>query len=144
MVDIDPVCKDCQFYRRQKGDEVARLADAFHNMIWGIRLYRRRLRESEKKYRSLFDSGPDPIFVINHQSFDIIDANPRAVEVYGYRREELIGRPSWSWGLKTRMSTFIPPGPGGNARAGHLPQGAALQERPQAFLRQPACFQHRL
>jgi histidine kinase len=93
MVATDPVCRDCQFYRRQRGDEVAQLADAFYNMIWGIRLYRRRLRESEKKYRSLFDSGPDPIFVINHQSFDIIDANPRAVEVYGYSREELIGKP---------------------------------------------------
>lgn len=90
---IDPVCMDCRFYRRQKGDEVAQLADAFYNMIWSIRLYRRRLRESEKKYRSLFDSGPDPIFVINHQSFDIIDANPRAVEVYGFSREELIGKP---------------------------------------------------
>jgi histidine kinase len=91
--EISPVCRDCQFYRRQKGDEVAQLADAFYNMIWGIRLYRRRLRESEKKYRSLFDSGPDPIFVVNHQTFDIIDANPRAVEIYGYDREELIGKP---------------------------------------------------
>ncbi|MCU0562152.1 MAG: PAS domain S-box protein, partial [Desulfobacterales bacterium] len=90
---VDPVCLDCRFYRRQKGDEVAQLADAFYNMIWSIRLYRRRLRESEKKYRSLFDSGPDPIFVINHQTFDIIDANPRAVEVYGFSREELIGKP---------------------------------------------------
>ena len=93
IADIDPVCRDCRFYRRQKGDEVAQLADAFYNMIWSIRLYRRRLRESEKKYRSLFDSGPDPIFVINPQTFDIIDANPRAVEVYGYSREELIGKP---------------------------------------------------
>ncbi|HSM90525.1 MAG TPA: ATP-binding protein, partial [Desulfobacterales bacterium] len=89
----DPVCRDCRFYRRQKGDEVAQLADAFYNMIWSIRLYRRRLRESEKKYRSLFDSGPDPIFVVNPHTFDIIDANPRAVEVYGYSREELIGKP---------------------------------------------------
>jgi histidine kinase len=89
----DPVCRDCRFYRRQKGDEVSQLADAFYNMIWSVRLYRRRLRESEKKYRLLFDSGPDPIFVVAHQSFDIIDANPRAVEVYGYHREELIGKP---------------------------------------------------
>jgi PAS domain S-box-containing protein len=89
----NPVCRDCRFYRHQKGDEVAQLADAFYNMIWSIRLYRRRLRESEKKYRSLFDSGPDPIFVVDHQTFEIIDANPRAVEIYGYRREELIGKP---------------------------------------------------
>jgi len=88
----DQICRDCRFYRRQKGDEVAQLADAFYNMIWSIRLYRRRLRESEKKYRSLFDSGPDPIFVVNPQTFNIIDANPRAVEVYGYSRQELIGK----------------------------------------------------
>ncbi|MGA8243020.1 MAG: ATP-binding protein [Desulfobacterales bacterium] len=88
-----PICRDCRFYRRQKGDEVTQLADSFHNMIWSIRLYRRRLRESERKYRSLFDSGPDPIFVVNHRTFEIIDANPRAVEVYGYNREELIGKP---------------------------------------------------
>ncbi|MGE5259061.1 MAG: ATP-binding protein [Hyphomicrobiales bacterium] len=93
VAEIDPACRDCRFYRRQKGDEVAQLADAFYNMIWSIRLYRRRLRESEKKYRSLFDSGPDPIFVVNPQTYDIIDANPRAVEVYGYRREDLIGKP---------------------------------------------------
>jgi len=91
--DPNPVCRDCRSYRRQVGDEVAQLADAFYNMLWSIRLYRRRLRESEKKYRSLFDSGPDPIFVINHQSFEIIDANPRAVAVYEYSREELLGKP---------------------------------------------------
>jgi histidine kinase len=88
-----PVCRECRFYRREKGDEVGQLADAFYNMIWNIRLYRRRLRESEKKYRSLFDSGPDPIFVIDPQTFEIIDANPRAVEVYGYPAGELIGKP---------------------------------------------------
>ncbi len=87
-----PVCMDCRFYRRQKGDEVVQLANSFYNMIWSIRLYRRRLRESEKKYRSLFDSGPDPIFVVNYQTFEIIDANPRVEEVYGYSKAELIGK----------------------------------------------------
>jgi PAS domain-containing protein len=29
------------------------------------------LRESEQKYRSLFDSGPDPLFVLDRETFDI-------------------------------------------------------------------------
>ncbi|MEI6263375.1 MAG: ATP-binding protein, partial [Deltaproteobacteria bacterium] len=86
------ICMDCRFYRGHKGDEVVQLANSFYNMIWSIRLYRRRLRESEKKYRSLFNSGPDPIFVVSYQTFEIIDANPRAEEVYGYDKEELIGK----------------------------------------------------
>ena len=87
-----PICVDCRFYRGHKGDEVVQLANSFYNMIWSIRLYRRRLRESEKKYRSLFDRGPDPIFVVSSLTFEIIDANPRAEEVYGYNKEELIGK----------------------------------------------------
>jgi histidine kinase len=86
------ICMDCRFYRGHKGDEVVQLANSFYNMIWSIRLYRRRLRESEKKYRSLFNSGPDPIFVVSYRTFEIIDANPRAEEVYGYNKEELIGK----------------------------------------------------
>ncbi|MDO9109063.1 MAG: PAS domain S-box protein [Desulfatirhabdiaceae bacterium] len=86
------ICMDCHFYHGHKGDEVVQLANSFYNMIWSIRLYRRRLRVSEKKYRSLFDSGPDPIFVVSSKTFEIIDANPRAEEVYGYSKEELIGK----------------------------------------------------
>ncbi len=86
-------CQRCVFYRKRSGDEVVQLADSFHNMVWSIKLYRRRLHESEEKYRSLFDSGPDPIFVVDSMTLRIIDANPRAVELYGYEKEELIGKP---------------------------------------------------
>jgi histidine kinase len=86
-------CRECPFFRHQKGDEVAQLADSFYNMIWSIRLYRRRLNESEEKYRSLFDHGPDPIFVLGEPDLTILDANPRALEVYGFGKAELIGKP---------------------------------------------------
>ena len=46
------------------------------SMVWSIRLYRKRLQESEMKYRSLFDSGPDPIFVVDCNTDRILDANP--------------------------------------------------------------------
>jgi PAS domain S-box-containing protein len=84
-------CEHCVLYRKRTGDEVVQLADSFHNMVWSIKLYRRRLHESEQKYRSLFDSGPDPIFVVDSTTLRIIDANPRALELYGYEKEELVG-----------------------------------------------------
>ncbi|WP_319761485.1 ATP-binding protein [Maridesulfovibrio sp.] len=84
-------CRDCYFYYKREGDEVVQLADSFRNMVWSIKLYRRRLRESEEKYKSLFDSGPDPVLVVSCNDFTIIDANPRVTELYGYSRSELIG-----------------------------------------------------
>lgn len=88
-----PSCRECRFYRKGGGgDEVAQLAESFGNMIWSIRLYRRRLRESEEKYRSLFDSNPDPVFVVDAVSGRILDANSQAEDVYGYARKELAGR----------------------------------------------------
>ncbi|WP_243544742.1 ATP-binding protein [Pseudodesulfovibrio tunisiensis] len=91
-------CAKCMFYRKREGDEVVQLTDAFRNMVWSIKLYRHRLRESEEKYRSLFDSGPDPIFVVGCEGGRIKDANPRAVELYGYSRRELVGMPFVSLG----------------------------------------------
>ncbi|WP_034632164.1 ATP-binding protein [Maridesulfovibrio bastinii] len=89
----DHDCCDCSFYVKRDGDEVVQLGDSFRNMVWSIKLYRRRLRESEEKYRSLFNSGPDPVLVVDCAEFTILDANPRAKELYGYSRDEFIGIP---------------------------------------------------
>jgi PAS domain S-box-containing protein len=50
------------------------------------------LHDSEVKYRSLFDSGPNPIFVLERSTLNILDVNPAAIETYGYTKSELIGR----------------------------------------------------
>jgi PAS domain S-box-containing protein len=50
------------------------------------------LHDSEVKYRSLFDSGPNPIFVLERSTLNILDVNPAAIETYGYDKADLIGR----------------------------------------------------
>jgi len=74
-------------------DEVRQLASSFLNMTDRIRESRRRLQESENKYRSLFAGGPNPILVIDRQTLTILSANPSAEETYGYTQAELAGRP---------------------------------------------------
>lgn len=85
-----PYCRECVIRRKQTGDEVLQLADSFAYMVRSIKLYRNRLRESESKYRSLFDAGPDPIFVLERATLRVLDVNPRAEDVYGYTEEELL------------------------------------------------------
>jgi PAS domain S-box-containing protein len=72
--------------------EVEFISGAFMD-ITERKLAEKAMHESEKNYRSLFNSGPDPIFVLDQDRFEILDANPRAEETYGYSKEELVGRP---------------------------------------------------
>jgi PAS domain S-box-containing protein len=57
------------------------------------KLAEQALHESEIKYRSLFNSGPNPIFVLDRETRQILDANPMAEETYGYSKRDLIGKP---------------------------------------------------
>jgi PAS domain S-box-containing protein len=50
-----------------------------------------KLRESEKKYRNLYDNTPFSVFLINTQG-EIVDMNPKAELMFGYTSEEVIGR----------------------------------------------------
>ncbi len=47
------------------------------------------LRESEKKYRSLFAQIADPIFIFDKEKYYFLDCNQSALNRYGYTLEEL-------------------------------------------------------
>ena len=49
--------------------------------------------KSEKKYRTLFNNDPHPIFILDSQTFKIMDMNQRVQDSYGYSRRELLGKP---------------------------------------------------
>ncbi|HOU15471.1 MAG TPA: PAS domain S-box protein [Anaerolineae bacterium] len=48
------------------------------------------LRESEERYRQLFEAESDAIFLIDNASGQILEANDAAVALYGYSRAELL------------------------------------------------------
>jgi len=50
-----------------------------------------KLRESEKKYRNLYDNTPFSVVLINTQGI-VVDMNPKAKEMFGYDRSEVIGK----------------------------------------------------
>lgn len=83
-------CVDCLVKKKKMVDEVQQLADSFKHMVRSLKLYRSRLRESEGKYRSLFRSGPAPIFVLSSRTFRILDANPSALATYDYTKGEVL------------------------------------------------------
>ena len=76
--------------RIASANEIGILARSFDQMTQRLQDSEQDLKASEEKYRSLFENDPNPIFVFDRSSFQIIDANIRATEKYGYSKEELL------------------------------------------------------
>ncbi len=51
-----------------------------------------KYKKSEEKYRSLFNNNPNPIFIIDSKTLEILDVNHRVENEYGYNKTELLGK----------------------------------------------------
>ncbi|QJB58267.1 PAS domain S-box protein [Pseudodesulfovibrio sp. zrk46] len=51
-----------------------------------------KLKESEKKYHTIFNNVPNSIFVLANSTLEIVDCNTTVTQVYGWDRKDLIGR----------------------------------------------------
>jgi len=56
------------------------------------------LLESEERFRQIFEQNEEAIMIFKSGSNEILDANPAAVHLYGFARQELIG---------TGLSSFV-------------------------------------
>lgn len=56
------------------------------------KLLEQELEKSEKKYYAIFDNIPNPVFVLDMDTLEIMDCNTSIETVYGYKKDELIKR----------------------------------------------------
>jgi PAS domain S-box-containing protein len=60
--------------------------------ITEIKNSERKIKESEEKYRTLFEQGPDMIFIIDPETDNIVESNHRVHDILGYTIEEFQGK----------------------------------------------------
>src|SRR5690606_24812115 len=69
-----------------------------------------QLIESEKKYKSLFDNSPLPMWVVDRATFTFLSINDAALKMYGYSREEFLSmtvRDLWASREEPEVETLI-------------------------------------
>jgi len=49
-----------------------------------------RRQAADENYRAIFDSIPNPVFILDRRNLKILDCNRSVKEVYGYSKEELL------------------------------------------------------
>ena len=84
------MCRKCDVYQSQAGDEIIRLTDSFKHMLYILKASQEELKQSEEKYKLLFDTDPNPIFILDRKTLGILDANARAESQYGYSKKEFL------------------------------------------------------
>ena len=83
IIDVEVVSHPFRY-----GDRQARLVLA--NDVTGRVRAQRALEDSERRYRSLFDLTPLPIWVRERDSLRFLEVNDAALKAYGYTREQFL------------------------------------------------------
>jgi PAS domain S-box-containing protein len=74
-------------------DEFGEVAASFNKMSDSLKEHMHKIEESERRYRTLFESAGDAIFIVEAEGEEpgkIVDANPAAAEMHGYTVDELL------------------------------------------------------
>ena len=83
------------------------------------------LQQSEIKYRTLFESANDAIFLLDHDMF--IDCNQKALEMFRCTREQIIGQPPY------RFSPEVQPDGRNSTEQAQEKNNTVLKGQPQFF-----------
>jgi histidine kinase len=71
----------------EQGDIVAAMEMSLD--VTETKLLEEELKKSEQKYYAIFDNIPNPVFVLNMETLEILDCNTSVEAVYGYDKDEM-------------------------------------------------------
>lgn len=56
-----------------------------------MRFLEKEVKRSEEKYQTIFNTIPNPVFVLHKETLDILDCNDSVTSVYGFDKAEILG-----------------------------------------------------
>ncbi len=71
----------------------------FFSKITKDKLVYEKMKESEIRYRRLFESAKDGILILDFETGNIVDANPYIVKIIDYPLQKILGKKLWEIGL---------------------------------------------
>ncbi len=74
--------------RNETGEVVAAMEMSLD--VTPVKLLEEELKKSEKQYSAIFDNIPNPVFVLDMDSLEILDCNDSVETVYGYKKDEIL------------------------------------------------------
>jgi len=74
--------------KNSKGEVIAAMEMSLD--LTQVRFLEREARRSEEKYRTIFDTIPNPVFVLDAQDLTILDCNHSVAAVYGFHKDEIL------------------------------------------------------
>jgi histidine kinase len=74
--------------KNSKGEVIAAMEMSLD--LTQVRFLEREARKSEEKYRIIFNTIPNPVFVLDAQDFGILDCNHSVSTIYGFHKDELL------------------------------------------------------
>lgn len=74
--------------KNDKGEVVAAMEMSLD--VTQVRFLEKKVEKTEKKYQIIFNTIPNPVFVLDGKTLDILDCNESATAIYGFNKEEML------------------------------------------------------
>jgi histidine kinase len=74
--------------------------------ITQLKVLEKEWKRSEEKYRTIFNTIPNPVFVVSQKDLQIMDCNDSVTAVYGFKKDKILDTPFLNLFLENERQTY--------------------------------------